>query len=153
MTRYLDKKCPTCGGQKEMYYVPWCSLCERPEPKVTYTLNFLQVVRHIERIYPDIIVSEDEAQKSWQEPVRLESHKDALWNFISDQINNDISVNLYLKSRYEERDDPDENGKYLSYNGEEDYTKAYEMIKLILDEYDNDSIEGDFDNILWEISW
>jgi len=152
MPRYLDEVCDTCGGQKEMYYVPWCSKCERPEPKATYTLNFLQVVRHIERKYPDLIVSDEEAQASWREPVRLESHKDSLWNLISERISNDVYIALGFKMWLEERDDPDENGRYMSYDGSEDYTKGFELMQLIVDEYENE-VEGDFDNVLWEISW
>jgi len=147
---YLDKVCESCGGKKEMYYVPWCSLCERPEPKATYTLNFLKVVRHIERLYPDQIVSEEEAQEKWRETPRLQSHKDALWDLISDRISNDVNIALCFKSWHGEQEPPDENGRIMY--GEQDYTKAFELMGLIVKEYENE-VEGDFDNVLWEISW
>ena len=150
MSHNVEEKCPTCGGEKEMYYRTWCSLCERPKPKTTYTLNFLKVVRHIERLYPDIILSDDEAQERWREKPRPISHKDALWDLISDRIRNDISITLGFKSWYEEQDDPDEDGRIM--HGEHDYTKAFEIMGLIVQEYEPE-IDGDFDNVLWEISW
>ncbi len=46
-----EEICETCGGQKEMYYTPWCSNCDVPKPKTVQFLNLLQCYRHVNRKY------------------------------------------------------------------------------------------------------
>jgi len=122
-----------------MYYVPWCSLCDRPKAKKTEVLNYLQVVRHLERKHEDKLDLDTH-----------NGHLRELWMLINERIQNDVTVALCFKTWYEEAE-PDENGEYWSYDKREDYTKAFEMMKLIIDEYEDEV--DDFDNVLWEISW
>lgn len=55
MTRFLDVKCDTCGGQKEMYYRPWCSNCNVPNIEIVKSLNLLKCFRHIDRAHYGIL--------------------------------------------------------------------------------------------------
>lgn len=136
MTRWLEQTCDKCGGKKEVYYGAWCSLCDRPEVIEKPTLNYLQVVRHIER-------------KHNLDDDHLTGHSRSLWMFIIEYIKNDVYVSLPFNMWLEEDDGPDENGEYWSYDGKENYTKAFELMKLIAEEYK----DIDLDNVLWEISW
>lgn len=43
-------KCNTCGGKMEMYYGPWCPVCDKPEIKSISTLNLVQALDHLEAI-------------------------------------------------------------------------------------------------------
>ena len=152
MTRYLDETCDNCGERKEMYYVPWCPLCEKPETKVRPTLNFLQVVYHLQRKYPDKLVTHEQAWESRNSDNPLACHKDVPWDLMCDRIRNDVYVGLAFKSWYEENYEPDEDGRCMSWDGVKDYAAGFELMKLIVDEFE-DQVEGDFDEVLWEVSW
>ena len=134
----------------DMYYRVWCPICEKPEVKTSPTLNFLQVVKHLEAKYPDRLVTWEQSWASRNDPEPLVSHKDALWDLLCDRIRNDVYVSLGFKSWYEEQDDPDENGRII--HGTHDYTEAFELMGLIVKEFENE-VEGDFDHVLWEVSW
>jgi len=144
--------CKECGGALDMYYRPWCPICERPEVKAVPTLNFLKVVKHLEAKYPDRLVTEEQQWASRDTDTPLVSHKRALWSLLCDRIRNDVYVALAFKSWYQECDEPDEEGRIMSYDGSEDYTPGFELMKLIVDEFE-DQVEGDFDQVLWEVSW
>lgn len=45
--------CDKCGEEKEMYYVPWCPACDKPQRKQRETLNLIQALRHIEVVTGD----------------------------------------------------------------------------------------------------
>ena len=152
MGHLVDEKCDKCGEQKEMYYRTWCPLCERPEAKQVPVLNFLKVVYHLERKYPDRLVTDKQEWASRNDEVPLKSHKDSLWHLISDRLRNDCYVAFAFKSWAQECDEPDEDGRIMSYDGSIDYTPGFELMQLIVDEFD-DEVDGDFDQVLWEISW
>ena len=42
-------KCPK-GHKMKMYYTPWCPVCEPPEIENTPTINFIQMLEHLEAI-------------------------------------------------------------------------------------------------------
>lgn len=125
------KKCPTCTRKMEMYYSEWCPMCDRPEPVYRETLNLLQVIRHLEI-------------KHNLDTDPINGHKNNMWSLICERIRNDVHVSFGFKTWYEE------NAGYIDEEYPE-YTKAFELMKLIVDEY-NDKCE-DLDNVLWEISW
>lgn len=48
MSMKLKEKCPKCKKALEMYYVPWCPRCEKPEPRLQPVWNFLKCLYHLE---------------------------------------------------------------------------------------------------------
>ena len=45
---YRSSYCSSCGRIKEMYYVPWCPKCDKPEIEMKPVLNLMQAIRHVE---------------------------------------------------------------------------------------------------------
>lgn len=42
--------CGSCGKPLDMYYVPWCPVCDKPKLKPVDTLNIIQALRHISEL-------------------------------------------------------------------------------------------------------
>lgn len=127
------KKCPTCKREMEMYYSEWCPMCDRPAVKQRPVLNFLQVIRHLEI-------------KHNLDTDHLTGHQNNMFSLIDERIRNDVYVSFAFKTWYEETVEDDDELAYYA----EEYTKAFELMKLIIDEYNDDV---DVDDILWEVSW
>ena len=129
MTRWVEEICDNCGNQKEMYYGPWCSLCEMPQPKTITTLNLLQCFRFIDRNFFGC----------HDENVRLPAREE-VWQVISEWsgFSNDSTVYLPLVEAL----DPVENS--LGDLSDE----AIKYIKVLVNTFDLDTRE-----VQWEVSW
>ena len=68
-----DVICTSCGYEKEMYYVPWCSVCDKPQRKSVETLNLIQALRHIEVITFDC---------GTKEKFNLDSYHSRMWTWM-----------------------------------------------------------------------
>ena len=115
-------------------------MIRRPEHKMVPVLDFFEVV--------DYLVEKHDLDKS------RDGHKQTLWKLINEQVMNDTSKVCWFKERYEETP-PDENGEWWSYHevgdpNRKNYTKGFQLMKLIIDEYDKDCNVND---VLWEICW
>ncbi len=130
------KKCPTCNAEMEMYYRPWCPLCDRPEVEERKTLNLIQVCRHLVRKHD---LDEDQSK----------GHYRCLWLILCDSnyVNNDTFAQIDFPTWYFERCETNDDEDDEDYNVE----RGFELMKLIIDDYDLDNEEGS--RILWEISW
>jgi len=42
--------CERCGRALEMYYRPWCPVCDKPEKQCLEELNLIQALSHLEAI-------------------------------------------------------------------------------------------------------
>ena len=129
MTRWIEERCDNCGNQKEMYYAPWCSLCEMPQPKTITTLNLLQCFRFIDRNFFGCL----------DDNVRL-SAREEVWQVISEWsgFSNDSTVYLPLVEAL----DPVENS--LGDLSDE----AIKYIQVLVNTFDLDTRE-----VQWEVSW
>ena len=75
-----------CGTPKQMYYKPWCPLCEKPEIETIPTLNWIQCCDHIEALTGDVTTFDHE-----REPMMIEGYKDRMKDLCldPDRWNND----------------------------------------------------------------
>jgi len=48
MRELKDKLCEKCEKPKIMYYREYCPRCEEPQLKISYTMNLLECLYHIE---------------------------------------------------------------------------------------------------------
>ena len=129
MTRWVEERCENCGNQKEMYYGPWCSLCEMPPIKTVKTLNLLQAFRFIDRNFYDCT----------DDTTRL-PEREEIWQVIAEWsgFSNDSTMYLPLVEAL----DPEENSLGdLS----EDAIKYITKLVEVFDLKDND--------IQFEVSW
>lgn len=46
--------CSGCNKPKEMYYRPYCPTCEAPQLQSVQSINYMEILNYIERVYPDI---------------------------------------------------------------------------------------------------
>jgi hypothetical protein len=111
-----------------MYYTPWCSLCDIPQPKVVKTLNLLQCFRHIERKYFG-----DEDGMSGR---RI---RDRVWEGLCDwgNLSNDSTSYLPIVEAAE--------GDGSIGELDEDSIK---LLQLMVEVFDLKNIE-----VQWEVSW
>jgi len=49
-TRQGKNPCPTCGRPMQMYYEPWCPICEPPKLEGEPVLNLIQALDYLEAI-------------------------------------------------------------------------------------------------------
>lgn len=43
-----NELCVNCGRKMEMYYTPWCPLCDKPKVENQPVLNYIQAMRYLE---------------------------------------------------------------------------------------------------------
>ena len=126
-----DEICESCGVKKQMYYRPWCPLCEKPEVKYSPTLNFLQAQYHIDRkIY-------GETDSNIDPPGKRE-----VWLKLCDQgwISNDVTTYLPLVEAAEG------DGSIGDLSDE-----ALKYLQALVTEFELDDPKNN--NIQYEISW
>lgn len=63
--------CKKCGRPLEMYYKPWCPVCDKPEKENLTCLNLIQCLNHIEATN------------------HRPEYKDRMWKLLFDDIHND----------------------------------------------------------------
>ena len=124
--------CETCGGQKEMYYAPWCSKCDIPEPQILTELNLLQCMRHIERAHFGI---EDETDMV----ARRMIGRDEIWDGLCEWgLHNDSTMSFPIVAA-------SQGDGSLGELSEE----AIEYLEAMVNVFDL----TDQHNMMWEVSW
>lgn len=127
MTRVVGT-CDRCGGDLEMYYTPWCPLCDKPEPVIKPVLNYIKCVRHVVRKHN---LDDDPTN----------GHERRLWLWVIDSpgFANDIYISIDFDTAYHESLwDEDDNGDMM----------VKETMGLLIKEFDLEN-----QDVLWEISW
>lgn len=133
MTRWLDEICESCGEQKEMYYRPWCALCEPPEPVVITALNLLKAMRHVDRkVYGQ---KEDYPRLPGREKV---------WDYLAEYMGlaNDVVIGIDFPDIYDDHCANTSQGGHLGLEG-------LKYIEDLINEFNL----RDYKNMQWEISW
>src|SRR4051812_33533075 len=69
--------CDNCDGVMDMYYKPWCPKCEVPKVELTPSINFIQVLKHLEAMGHKGI-------------------KDRVWKFYQHELRNDSSFSVHF---------------------------------------------------------
>lgn len=71
--------CDSCDGAMDMYYKPWCPKCDVPKIEFHPSINFIQVLKHLEALGHKGI-------------------KDRVWKFYQHELRNDSSFSVYFGS-------------------------------------------------------
>jgi len=124
--------CKSCGEQKEIYYGPWCSKCEVPSPENHPTLNLMQCLRHVERVYFGI---EDENDYE----ARESAGRREIWDGLCDWgLSNDTTMHFPFVDALKGDG---------SLGGLSEETIVY--LQALVDIFDLEN----HPNMLWEVSW
>jgi len=129
----VEETCETCGNQKEMYYTPWCPVCDVPKPKIQYCLNLLQCYRHVDKKYFGI---EDENDR---QACRM-CGRDEVHNGLMEWSCGANGVTVYLPI-LDASQGTDEIGELSE--------EAIEYLKTMVKAFDLEK----YPNMMWECSW
>ena len=125
--------CEKCGEQKEMYYTPWCPVCDTPKPKIQHCLNLLQCYRHVDKKYFGI---EDENDRQALREIGHAEVHDALMEWSCGA--NDVTVYLPILDASQGTDEIGELSE-----------EAIEYLKTMVKAFDLEK----YPNMMWECSW
>lgn len=102
------KKCPDCKKEMQMYYVPRCFHCKKPEPITVTVYELFPMMYYLENHYSEF-------------------EQDKFWRFLCD--NNDIRNDTYISLYLPETDSPEDL--------EEDLQKMIDIFKKEFPDYDS----------------
>lgn len=102
--------CESCGKPLDMYYVPWCPICEKPKLKPVDTLNIVQALDHISEL--------DGNQK----------FRERFWNYLMDdsRFGNDVLLTYCFREVKEKEWDDKLTDRWL-----EDEARFREVFGLV----------------------